>query len=44
MKSGAHDVTYHYFMTYRINTIEVEKDPNKEEEQVHVFLLQIMEW
>jgi hypothetical protein len=35
---------YHYFTTYRNNVIEVEQDPSKGEEQVHVFLYEMMEW
>jgi hypothetical protein len=27
---------YQYFTTYRNNVVEVEQDPNKGEEQVHV--------
>jgi hypothetical protein len=28
---------YQYFTTYRNNVVEVEQDPNKGEEQVHVY-------
>jgi transcription initiation factor IIF auxiliary subunit len=28
---------YHYFTTYRNNVVNVEQDPNKGEEQVHVY-------
>jgi hypothetical protein len=30
---------YHYFTTYCNNIIEVEQDPNKGEEQVHVYFV-----
>jgi hypothetical protein len=30
---------YQYFTTYRNNVVEVEQDPNKGEEQVHVYFV-----
>jgi transcription initiation factor IIF auxiliary subunit len=30
---------YHLFSTYRNNVVEVEQDPNKGEEQVHVYFV-----
>jgi hypothetical protein len=30
---------YHYFTTYRNNVVNIEQDPNKGEEQVHVYFL-----
>jgi hypothetical protein len=30
---------YHYLTTYRNNVVEVEQDPNKGEEQVHVYFV-----
>jgi hypothetical protein len=30
---------YHYFTTYCNNVVEVEQDPNKGEEQVHVVFV-----
>jgi hypothetical protein len=30
---------YHYFTTHRNNVVNVEQDPNKGEEQVHVYFV-----
>jgi hypothetical protein len=30
---------YHYFTTYRNNVVKVDQDPNKGEEQVHVYFV-----
>jgi hypothetical protein len=36
VQRGVADDVYQYFTTYRNNVVNVEQDPNKGEEQVHV--------